>query len=126
MKTILHSALLAGGVLAAAGACAAEPAPTAQPYQIVTRLGVSTTTFGCVEGNIGTCHYLILKSLCQEKMLDHRTKERTCQYMEAVPPFKLAPGEKRTVGNLPADYLFTMKVNATPTVDEVLKSPSPH
>jgi hypothetical protein len=123
MKPILHSALLAGGLLAAAGAWAAEPS---QPYQVVTRLGVSTTTFGCGEGNLGICHYLILKSLCQEKMLDTRTKERTCSYTEAVPPFRLLPGEKKTVGNLPADYLYTMKMNATPTVDEVLKSPSPH
>jgi hypothetical protein len=123
MKSFLHSALLAGGLLAAAGAWAAE---AAQPYQVVTRLGVSTTTFGCGEGNLGICHYLILKSLCQEKMLDTRIKERTCSYMEAVPPFRLLPGEKKTVGNLPADYLYTMKMNATPTVDEVLKSPSPH
>jgi hypothetical protein len=123
MKNILHFALLAGGALAAAGTCAAEPA---QPYQIITRMGVSTTTFVCGEGNLGTCHYLILKSLCQEKMLDSRTKERICSYTEAVPPFRLLPGEKKTVGNLPADYLYTMKMNATPTVDEVLKSPSPH
>jgi hypothetical protein len=126
MKNILHSALLAGGVLATAGALATEASAGARPYQIVTRLGVSTTTFGCGEGNIGTCHYLVLKSLCQEKMLDSRVKERTCNYMEAVPPFRLLPGEKRTVANLPADYLYSMKMNATPTVDEVLKAPSPH
>jgi hypothetical protein len=125
MKPILASALLAGGLLVAAVAVAGA-AESAQPYQVVTRLGVSTTTFGCGEGNLGICHYLILKSLCQEKMLDTRTKERTCNYMEAVPPFRLLPGEKKTVGNLPADYLYTMKMNATPTVDEVLKSPSPH
>lgn len=118
--------MLAGGLLIAAAAAGAEAAPAAQPYQVITRMGVSTTTFGCGEGNMGVCHYLILKSLCQEKMLDNRTKERTCNYLEAVPPFRLAPGEKKTVGNLPADYLYTMKMNATPTVDEVLKSPSPH
>ena len=122
MKKLIHSTLLASAVFAGAGALAAPP----QPYVIVTRLGVSTTTFGCGPGNVGVCHYLILKSLCQDKMLDKRTKERTCSYIPAVPPFKLLPGEKRTVGDLPADYLYTMKMNATPTVDEVLKSPSPH
>ena len=122
MKKLIHSTLLAAAVLASAGALAARP----QPYVIVTRLGVSTTTFGCGVGNVGVCHYLILKSLCQDRMLDDRTKERTCSYIEAVPPFKLLPGEKKTVGDLPADYLYTMKMNATPTVDEVLKSPSPH
>lgn len=122
MKKPLHSTMLAVAVLASAGALAAPP----QPWVVVTRLGVSTTTFGCGIGNAGVCHYLILKSLCQEKMLDARTKERTCSYTEAVPPFKLLPGEKKTVADLPADYLYTMKMNATPTVDEVLKSPSPH
>lgn len=122
MKKLIHSTLLACALYAGAGALAAPP----KPYVIVTRLGVSTTTFACGAGNLGVCHYLILKSLCQDKMLDERTKERTCSYIEAVPPFKLLPGEKRTVGDLPADYLYTMKMNATPTVDEVLKSPSPH
>lgn len=122
MKKLIHSTLLASVMCAGAGVLAAPP----QPYVIVTRLGVSTTTFGCGAGNTGVCHYLILKSLCQDKMLDERTKERTCSYTEVVPPFKLLPGEKRTVGDLPADYLYSMKMNATPTVDEVLKSPSPH
>jgi len=122
MKKLIYSTLLASAMFVSAGVLAAPP----QPYVIVTRLGVSTTTFGCGAGNIGVCHYLILRSLCQDKMLDERTKERTCSYTEVVPPFKLLPGEKRTVVDLPADYLYTMKMNATPTVDEVLKSPSPH
>jgi len=122
MKKLIHTTLLACAMFASAGVLAAPP----QPYVIVTRMGVSTTIFGCGVGNVGVCHYLILKSLCLDKMLDERIKERTCSYTEAVPPFKLLPGEKRTVGDLPADYLYTMKMNATPTVDEVLKSPSPH
>jgi hypothetical protein len=122
MKKTVHSTVLAAAVFAGAGALAAPP----QPYVVVTRLGVSTTTFGCGAGNQGVCHYLVLKSLCRDKMLNDLTKERTCSYTEAVPPFKLLPGEKKTVGDLPADYLYTMKMNARPTVDEVLKSPSPH
>jgi predicted small secreted protein len=127
MKNISHSMLLAAAALAACCATAsAAGADVPQPYQVITRMGVSTTTFGCGAGNAVACHYLILKSLCQERMLDDRTKERTCHYTEAAPPFKLLPGEKKTVGNLPADFLYAMKPNATPSVDEVLKSPAPH
>jgi hypothetical protein len=134
MKKISHSMLPAAALAAAlATHCATSGAAdignganAAQPYQVITRMGVSTTTFGCGAGNASACHYLILKSLCQERMLDDRTKERTCHYTEAVPPFKLLPGEKKTVGNLPADFLYAMKPNATPSVDEVLKSPAPH
>jgi hypothetical protein len=131
MKNISHSMLLGAAALAAfcATFCAtagAAGADVPQPYQVITRMGVSTTTFGCGAGNAFACHYLILKSLCQERMLDDRTKERTCHYTEAVPPFKLLPGEKKTVGNLPADFLYAMKPNAAPSVDEVLKSPAPH
>jgi hypothetical protein len=131
MKNISHSMLLGTAALAAfcASFCAtarAAGADVPQPYQVITRMGVSTTTFFCSAGNTSACHYLILKSLCQERMLDDRTKERTCHYTEAAPPFKLLPGEKKTVGNLPADFLYAMKPNATPSVDEVLKSPAPH
>jgi hypothetical protein len=119
---ILYSTLLTAAVLASASA-AAEPAPAGVT---ITRLGVSTTTFSCGAGNTGGCHYLILTSLCQEQMLDSSTKERTCKYKEAVPPFTLMPGEKKTVGNLPSDYLYRMKTGTAPTVDDVLKSPMSH
>jgi hypothetical protein len=119
---ILYATLLAAAAFASANAVA----DSIQPHLVVTRLGVSTTTFSCGGVRPGGCHYLILTSLCQEKMLDERTKERSCSYKEAVPPFVLLPGEKKTVANLPADFLYTVKTGATPTVDEVLQSPTPH
>jgi hypothetical protein len=119
---ILSPVLLAAAAFASANAVA-DPI---QPYLVVTRLGVSTTTFSCGLTNLFGCHYLILTSLCQEKMLDSRTKERTCSYKEAVPPFALLPGEKKTVGNLPADFVFASKGGSTPTVGEVLRAPTAH
>jgi hypothetical protein len=118
---ILYAALLATAF--AGTEAAAEPS---QPYQVITRLGVSTTTFSCGARNLLGCHYLILSSLCQEKMLDSRTKERSCSYKEAVPPFALLPGEKKTVENLPADYVYATKGGSTPTFDEVIRSPGAH
>jgi hypothetical protein len=107
-------ALLAGGL-----ACAEEPVLATT----TTRLGNSTTTFSC--GGLGICHYLLLNSLCQEKMLDKVIKERSCRYTEAA-RFTLIPGQKKTVANLPADYLYKMKMNEDPTAQEVVDSPVPH
>jgi len=120
----LFSALLAASALLS-GACAgADPIP-ASPYMTVTRLGMATTELHCVAGIGASCHYRLLTSLCQEKMLDNGTKERSCRYMEPVPAFTLKPGEKRTISNLPSDFLSMMKPDATPTYDEVVRSAPP-
>jgi hypothetical protein len=121
---ILHSALLAAAAFAGISANAA--ADPAQPYLVTTRLGVSSITLFCGPTNLLGCHYLILTSLCHEKMLDGGTKERICSYKEAVPPFALRPGEKKSVGKLPADFVYAMKSGSKPTFDEVLRSPAPH
>ncbi len=102
-------------MLASHFACADAPALATT----TTRFGNATTTFSCA--GTGTCHYLLLNSLCQEKMLDNATKERVCRYTEAA-RFTLLPGQKKTVANLPADYLVKMKPNEDPSTDEVINS----
>lgn len=118
-KTNLFALLASAAMLCSGPASADAPALATT----TTRLGNVATTFAC--GGMGSCHYLLLNSLCQEKMLDGATKERSCRYTEAA-RFKLLPGEKKTVANLPADYLFKMKANEDPTVQDVLNSPAPH
>lgn len=112
--------------MAAVAAGASPAATTAQPTSIVTRLGVSTTEFSCDTNGVGDCHYLVLHSLCQEKFEAPGRKLRTCTYTEATPPFRIRSGERRTVTNLASDFLYTMKVGSAPTVDEVLRAPTPH
>jgi len=114
-SAVLAACALVAGSLAHAGTV---PLATATTY-----VGDTTTTFSCT--GAGLCHYLLLNSLCQERMLDNGIKERTCSYTEAA-RFTLVPGVKKTVAHLPADYLYAMKMNAYPTADEVLKSPVPH
>jgi hypothetical protein len=58
-------------------------------------------------------------------MLDSATKERSCRYTEAA-RFTLIPGQKKTVSNLPADFLYTMKMNGDPSAQDVLNAPVPH
>jgi hypothetical protein len=118
-KTSLFG-LLASAAMLSSGLAYADTPPLATT---TTRLGHATTTFTC--GGMSSCHYLLLNSLCQEKMLDSATKERSCRYTEAA-RFTLLPGQTKTVANLPADYLFKMKVNEDPTAQEVLNSPAPH
>jgi hypothetical protein len=108
------SAVLAAAAMLASGLASADAPALATT---TTRLGNATTTFSC--GGMGSCHYLLLNSLCQEKMLDSATKERSCRYTEAA-RFTLLPGQKKTVANLPADYLSKMKPNQDPTPQEVL------
>jgi acyl-coenzyme A synthetase/AMP-(fatty) acid ligase len=118
------SALLAASAMLAIASAGADPV-SATPYMTITRLGMSTTEFRCVVAMGADCHYRLLTSLCQEKMLDNGTKERTCRYTEPVPAFKLGAGEKRTVTNLPSDFLSMMKPGATPSYDEVVRSAPP-
>ncbi|MFB9287394.1 hypothetical protein ACFFTM_03400 [Pseudoduganella plicata] len=92
----------------------------------VTRLGTSIMDVSCTVAAGGRCHYLFVTSLCQEKLLRDGTKERTCRYDQAVPPFQLRSGERKTVGGLPADFLYTMKFGAAPTMDECIRAPIPH
>ncbi|CAH0292508.1 hypothetical protein SRABI118_04120 [Massilia sp. Bi118] len=119
MKNRLFPLLAICAVLASSLACA-EPAALATT---TTRLGISATTFSC--SGTGSCHYLLLNSLCQERMLDGATKERSCRYTEAA-RFRLLPGQKKTVANLPADYLYGMKMNGDPSAQDVLNAPVPH
>ena len=119
MKFVFLAAVLVG---AASSAGAADTVP---PVSITTRLGTSATTFSCNPGGLGECHYLILHSLCQERIVNGQ-KERHCQYTQAAPRFQIGEGQTRTVANLQQDYLYTMKVGSAPTVDEVLRAPLPH
>jgi hypothetical protein len=99
---------------------------TTAPLTTVTRLGTSSMDVSCTFALGGACHYLILTSLCQEKFLPDGTKERTCRYDQAVPPFRLRSGERKTVTSLPADFLYTMKIGSAPTMDECIRAPLPH
>jgi hypothetical protein len=121
--------ILAGAFAALAGpanvslAAANSPARTAIT---VTHLGKVTTMFSCGRGSNTACNYLILNSVCQDTLLADGTKERTCRYSQAVPPFQLKAGETKTVANLPADFLYTMKGDRMPTVEECIAAPMPH
>ena len=119
----LIAALLAAAVLPAGAA--ARPAAF-QPIETVTRLGTSTMQVSCGARSTQACHYLVLKSLCQERLTDDGGKEKTCRYMEAVPPFRLAPGERKTVAKLPSDFIYTMKPGMAPTAAETLAAPIAH
>ena len=99
---------------------------TNAPVTSVTRLGTAIIDVSCTVAVGGTCHYLFVTSLCQEKILPDGTKERTCRYDQAVPPFQLRSGEKKTIAGLPADFLYTMKFGTAPTMDECIRAPVPH
>ena len=127
---LLIAALLAAATLPASAAtlpASAAARPNAfQPIETVTRLGTSTMQVSCGARSTQPCHYLILKSLCQERLTNDGGKEKTCRYMEAVPPFRLAPGESKTVAKLPSDFIYTMKSGMAPTAAECLQSPVAH
>lgn len=92
----------------------------------ITRIGGVTTEFLCKSSPTGVCNYLILSSLCDDKLLADGTREKTCRYSQAAPPFQLKRGEKKAVANLPADFVYTMKADAAPTPADCLNSPIPH
>jgi hypothetical protein len=119
MKTCFSALMAACAMLTGSLAYADAPALATT----TTRLGNASTTFSC--RGMSTCHYLLLNSLCQEKMLDSATKERSCRYTEAA-RFTLLPGQKKTVSNLPGDFLYKMKPNEDPSAQEVLNAPVPH
>lgn len=91
-----------------------------------TRIGAATSEFICTATPTGVCNYLILASLCDEKLLDDGTKERNCRYSLAAPPFQLKQGAKKVVSNLPADFIYTMKADTAPTASDCLNSPMRH
>jgi hypothetical protein len=122
MRFLIAALLSATTLPAGAGA----PTTAFQPVYTVTRLGTSTMQVICGARSNQDCHYLILKSLCQERLTDDGGKEKTCRYMEAAPPFRLAPGEKKTVANLPSDFIYTMKSGKAPTAAETLAAPIAH
>lgn len=122
MKFVFLAAVLVG---AASCASSADAADTVAPVSITTRLCTSTTTFSCNPQGLEDCHYLILHSLCQERIADGR-KERHCLYTQAAPPFQIGAGQTRTVANLQQDFLYTMKIGSAPTVDDVLRAPLRH
>ena len=124
--TMKHIFLGAALVSALANVSAAAVDSAAQSVTTITRLGKATTAFTCGRGTSGACNYLILNSLCQEALLADGTKERKCRYVHAVPPFQLKAGESRTVANLPADYLYTMKGDRMPTIEECVAAPMAH
>jgi hypothetical protein len=122
----MKAAILALAILvpiAAADAVAADAAPSST---VVTRLGVSSTEFSCSDSAGRECHYLILHSLCNERFLAPGQKERSCTYSEAAPPFRIKSGERKKISGLAQDYLYTMKVGAAPTVQDVLREPIKH
>jgi len=92
----------------------------------VTQFGTSTADFACKNSISDACQFLIVNSLCEDKVLANGTKERTCRYTEAVPPFSIKSGEKRTVPNLPGDFIYTMKIGTAPTMEECIRAPYPH
>ncbi len=112
--------------LAASAAAPARAADAPATTTVVTRLGVSTTEFSCSTGDGRACHYLLVHALCNETFLAPGHKERTCTYSEAAPPFQLKSGERKTIANLAADFLYTMKVGTAPTLDDVLRNPIKH
>ncbi|WP_146171858.1 hypothetical protein [Pseudoduganella armeniaca] len=115
---------VATALLAVGPATAAAGTPALMTT--VTQLGKSTVELSCAAASSASCHYLFLSSLCQERFLANGVKERACRYMEATPPFQIRPGERKTVTDLPADFIYTMKLGAAPTADECLRSPIPH
>lgn len=115
---ILVIASLATFAVFPAGAAGTPPATT-----VVTLFGTSSTSFSCVTSDGRDCHYLVVHALCNERFVAPGQKERVCTYSEAAPPFRIKSGERKTIGNLASDYLYTMKVGVAPTVDDVLRNP---
>jgi hypothetical protein len=86
-------------------------------------MGKSMIQFAC--GSHGpNCHYLILTSLCSEKMDKGGNKTRTCEYSTAVPPFELKPGETKSVTGLPSDAIYQQTVGKPPTVSDCINNPT--
>lgn len=113
----LHAAVACG---LASFALAAGAAPVATT---TTVMGKALTQFTCGRGG-PSCHYLILTSLCSEKMDKDGTKTRTCEYSTAVPPFELKPGETKTVTGLPSDAIYKQTVGKPPTVSDCINNPT--
>lgn len=126
MKKIFPTVFFAAVASLASANSIADSTAIRPVMMTVTRLGSVTTTFSCGAMSTGACNYLILNTLCQEKMLGNGMKEKTCRYTEAVPAFQIKQGESKSIANLPADYLYSMKVGAVPTIEDCMKAPIPH
>jgi len=122
----MKAAILAMAGLFAYAAADAAAAGAGPATTVVTLLGTSSTSFSCVTSDGRDCHYLVVHALCNERFVAPGQKERVCTYSEAAPAFRLKSGERKTVGNLASDYLYTMKVGVAPTVDDVLRNPVKH
>lgn len=122
----IATAVAAACVLLAAGNAAAAAPPFTAIVTTVTQLGKSTVDLSCGSTSPAACHYLFLSSLCQERFLADGTKERTCRYAQATPPLRIGAGERKTVTDLPGDFIYTMKLGTAPTADECLRNPIPH
>jgi hypothetical protein len=125
MKPIAPYLIAVAAATCLVGAAALTASEPTISVKRITRLGVSSLTVTCGL-NLGTCNYLILTSLCQEKLVQNDVKERTCHYSAPVPGFRLSPGESKTVSKLPSDFLYGMKLNAMPTPEEVVNAPMAH
>lgn len=117
-------------VLCAVSTVAAAAAPidsrVAELPVTVTVFGNVSTQFICRSSTTGVCNYRILSPLCNEKMLADGAKSKTCHYSEPVPPFQLKQGQSKSVTSLPADFIYTMKVDTPPTPAECLSAPIAH
>jgi len=116
-KLYIHAAVACGLASLALDAGAAPMATT------TTVMGKSTLQFACGSG-APSCHYLILTSLCNEKMGKDGNKIRTCEYSMPVPAFELKPGESKSVTDLPSDVIYKQTVGKPPTVQDCINNPS--
>jgi hypothetical protein len=116
-KLTIHAAVACALASLALGASAAPVATT------TTLVGKSTLQFTCGSAT-PNCHYLILTSLCNDKMGKDGNKIRTCEYSMPVPPFELKPGESKTVTDLPSDVIYKQTVGTPPTVSDCINNPS--
>ena len=89
-------------------------------------MGSSTLEVSCLSGIGGTCNYLILSPLCEDKDLGEGKKQKTCHYTAAAPLLKVKSGEKKSLANLPGDFLYCVKYNAIPTATDCINNPIQH
>ena len=116
-KLTIHAAVACGLASLALDAGAAPVATTS------TVMGKSMLQFAC-GSRAPSCHYLILTSLCNEKMGKDGNKIKTCEYSMPVPPFELKPGESKSVTDLPSDAIYKQTVGKPPTVWDCINNPS--
>ncbi|MFZ6861427.1 hypothetical protein ACO0K7_02210 [Undibacterium sp. Ji67W] len=89
-------------------------------------IGTSTLEVSCLSSIGGTCNYLILSPLCEDKDLGEGKKQKTCHYTAAAPLLKVRSGEKKSIANLPGDFLYCVKYNTIPTAMDCINNPVQH